>query len=166
MSFSALLQIEIRNDVKCLVFTEWASKANPGGILRKSEKPKTVSIFETNEPSRCPVSLFQKYIAKRFVFVLQSYHFAHIFISNFSPEVANVFYLYPKTKWQGQDCWFTKKPMGRHALESVPKTLLAQIGIEGYFTLHSLRSTSATRLFVSDVPEQCIKEVCVLTSGL
>ena len=31
--------------------------------------------------------------------------------------------------------------------------------LEGKFTNHSLRATSATRMFVKDVPEQVIKEI-------
>lgn len=68
-------------------------------------------------------------------------------------------YLYAKKDWESEDLWYTKRKLGRHAIESVPKKLMSAIGVEGKFTLHSLRATTATRLYNNHIDEQCIKEV-------
>lgn len=104
--------------------------------------------------------MFEKYIEKRYFFARAESKWYFYFVFPFSPRVPNAFYLYPKSDWQIEGVWFSQRPLGRHVIESVPRQLLHKAGFEGKFTLHGLRSTSATRLFVRGIPEQCIKEVC------
>ena len=54
--------------------------------------------------------------------------------------------------------WFKNQPIGVHTLASTVKRLCQRAGIEGYKTNHSLRVTTATRLFQSGVDEQLIME--------
>ena len=54
--------------------------------------------------------------------------------------------------------WFKNQPIGVHTLASTVKRLCEKAGIEGYKTNHSLRVTTATRLFQSGADEQLIME--------
>lgn len=56
------------------------------------------------------------------------------------------------------DCWFCKVPIGHNALQQVVPNLFKAAGIAGHYTNHSLRATSATRLFEASVDEQLIMQ--------
>ena len=64
----------------------------------------------------------------------------------------NAFYLRPLEKK------FCKQAVGHSTLEGFMKSLMAEAGFFGHFTLHSLRATCATRLYETGVPEQQIME--------
>lgn len=49
--------------------------------------------------------------------------------------------------------------IGVHTLEKIIPAMLMEVGISGKFTLHSLRSTCATRLYERGLDEQIIQEV-------
>lgn len=68
-----------------------------------------------------------------------------------------MFYLSPLSKPKGM-VWFKNQPIGVHTLASTVKRLCEKAGIEGYKTNHSLRVTTATRLFQSGADEQLIME--------
>jgi integrase len=51
-----------------------------------------------------------------------------------------------------------KKAIGVHTLAGTVKSLCVRAGISGYKTNHSLRVTTATRLFHSGLDEQLIME--------
>ena len=51
------------------------------------------------------------------------------------------------------------RPCGANKLREVIKDLCNAVGIQGYFTNHSLRSTSATCLYENNVDEQIIQEI-------
>ncbi len=54
---------------------------------------------------------------------------------------------------------FCNMVVGVHILEKTLPMMMKEAGIEGKFTLHSLRSTCATRLYEKGVDEQIIQEV-------
>ncbi len=54
---------------------------------------------------------------------------------------------------------FSRQPLGQHLLETFIPGLLAEAGLCGYYTLHSLRATCATRLYRQGFDEQVIMEV-------
>ena len=56
------------------------------------------------------------------------------------------------------DCWFCKVPLGHNVLQQVVLNLFEAAGIPGHYTNHSLRVTSATRLFKACVDEQLIMQ--------
>ena len=54
--------------------------------------------------------------------------------------------------------WHYNKPLGRETLGNVVKKIMTKTALEGHFTNHSPRRSSATRLYQSVVPEQVIVE--------
>lgn len=105
-------------------------------------KNKSVKVFaNTKCPERCVVRLYEKYMALR-------------------PEGApsDVFYLRPLDKPR-PGCWYTRKPVGHNPLSQTVKKLLENVGVQGYYTNHSLRRTCATRLYQHGADEQQIMAV-------
>ena len=55
--------------------------------------------------------------------------------------------------------WFCDQAYGNNKIGNTVKKLCDKVGIDGKYTNHSLRATSASRMYQADVPEQMIKEV-------
>ena len=89
-------------------------------------------------PERCLVRLYQLYNSK---------------CPRNRPNDA--FYLKPLAKPRG-DVWYTCMPVGHNLLSKTIPRLFKAVGLEGNYTNHSLRATSATRLFDAGVDEQLI----------
>ena len=69
----------------------------------------------------------------------------------------NSFYLKPLKK-PTTHCWYSREPLGHNKLSQVVSEMCKEAGIVGYYTNHSLRATSATRLFNAGADEQLIME--------
>ena len=67
----------------------------------------------------------------------------------------NAFYLTPLSTPK-EDVWYSRAPLGHNTLSKIVNEMMAQAGFEGYYTNHSLRVSSATRLFNAEVDEQLI----------
>ena len=120
-----------------LVYTENSSKNNPGGLLHRKIQPKQVTCYENSEnPSRCLVKLFQKYVSH-------------------CPSEPTCFYLTPVRKIKN-NIWYSKTPVGHNTLAGTVSRICKKAGVSGYKTNHSLRVTSATRLFQNGIDEQLI----------
>ena len=122
-----------------LVYTENVSKNNTGGLAqRKVQAKQVVHHSNTSNPERCFVQLFKIYCQH-------------------CPQVnkSSAFYLTPLKKPKG-DIWYGTTPIGHNTLSKTVKRLCDAAGIGGFKTNHSLRVTSATRLFQSGVDEQLI----------
>ena len=52
--------------------------------------------------------------------------------------------------------WYQVTPVGHHTLANTVKRMCSSAGVDGYKTNHSLRVTTATRLFQSGVDQQRI----------
>ena len=63
-------------------------------------------------------------------------------------------------KKPSSNIWYTSVPIGHNTLTQTVKRLCSAGGISGYKTNHSLRVTTASRLFQNGVPEQLIMELC------
>ena len=70
----------------------------------------------------------------------------------------DIFYLKPFPQPQS-GCWYFNRPIGHNILRDTVKRLCGSIGLEGFFTNHSLRRTCATRLFQKGVEEQQIMSI-------
>ena len=70
----------------------------------------------------------------------------------------NVFYLKPHPS-HSSGYWHYPQPIGHNVLRATVKRLCNGIGLEGYYTNHSLRQTCATRLFREGVEEQQIMNI-------
>ena len=134
-------QLEIKQDEKgseCLVYTENTSKNNQGGLSHRKIKPKQVTYYPNKKnPQRCLLRLLRVYLRHR------------------PTECDDSFYLTPLRKLKG-NVWYSKVPVGHNTLSKTVGRLCKKAGISGYKTNHSLRVTSATRLFQSGVDEQLI----------
>ncbi|XP_071099665.1 uncharacterized protein [Haliotis cracherodii] len=69
----------------------------------------------------------------------------------------DAFYYSPLAKPKA-DRWFSNFPIGHNTLQGIIKRLCRNAGIEGKRTNHSLRTTSATRLYRANVDGQLICE--------
>ena len=98
-------------------------------------------LKNTVNPSRCFVRLFQLYLSK---------------LPKDCP--GHAFYFKPLLKYSSSGVWYSKQPLGRNKLQSMMSSMCATAGIGGYKTNHSLRVTSASRLYQTGVDEQLIME--------
>ena len=60
------VKVDPQSGVKFLKYTEHQSKAYQGGLKSIHDKPKVVRAFQNcDDPKRCIVHIFEKYLAKR-----------------------------------------------------------------------------------------------------
>lgn len=124
-----------------LRYTEDSSKNNQGGLKDRKNKVKQVVHHENIEsPGRCPVRILERY-------------------NSLCPtkRPGDAFYLQPLKKPK-PDCWFSTKPLGHNTLNNMVKEMCKAAGVIGFKTNHSLRATTATRLYQAGVDEQLIME--------
>ena len=120
-----------------LRYTEDVSKNRPGGLKGRNITSKIVDHHENVDlPQWCFVRLHKKYIK--------------------NPAV-NAFYLQPAAK-ATEKCWYTCRPLGHNTLSKTISRLCAAAGISGFKTNHSLRASTATRLYDSGIDEQLVME--------
>lgn len=130
------------NGEQVLVYRETVSKTYRGGLDHRNIEPHTARAFQNRQqPDRCPVHIFNTYIKKLP-----------------SERAKEAFYFQPLACYKDKPVWFSKQPVGKNKLEVVVKTVMGKAGIDGFYTNHSLRATTATRLFNANIPEQLIRE--------
>ena len=118
-----------------------------GRCIKESSKGRKVSSkqvkhFENvGNPYRCFVRLFQLYLSK---------------LPQDCPK--NAFYFKPLQKYSASGVWFSKQPLGHNKLHKMMSSICSAAGISGYKTNHSLRATSASRLYQTGIDEQLITE--------
>ena len=119
-----------------LVYTEHVSKTNQGGLQHRKKAPKQViHHMNVDNPERCLGRLYKLYNSKCRVD---------------RPESA--FYIRPLVN----PIWYQNVPIGHNLLCKTIPRLFKDAEIQGHYTNHSLRATSATRLFNAGVDEQLI----------
>ena len=97
-------------------------------------------MYETGTET-CPVAAMELYMSKLC-------------------KCSDAFFQRPRDIFKASDStWYTKQPVGVNTLRNVVKTLCEDTGIPGYYTNHSLRSSSVTRMYQSGVDEQLIQEI-------
>ena len=125
-----------------LLYVEDASKNHQGGLKGRKVSSKQVKHFENVEnPYKCFVRLFQLYLSK---------------LPQDCPK--NAFYFKPLQKYSANGVWFSKQPLGHNKLHKMMSSICSAAGISGYKTNHSLRATSASRLYQTGIDEQLIME--------
>ena len=123
-----------------LKFTETISKTNQGGLKHRRVSPHTAKAYEfLDKPARCPVLIFEKYTAK------------------LHPKCSDENFYYKPASKVSVGPWFTNCVVGHNKLKCLVKTVMEKADFQGNYTNHSLRVTTATRLFNAGVPEQLIK---------
>ena len=116
-------------------------KTNKGGLKHRKVQPKSVDVYQASNPERCPVRIIWKYLS-----LLPT------------DRTCKAFYLQARRKFR-PGMWFLNKPVGANTLREVVKDLCEKAGLPGFYTNHSLRATSATRMYRSDIEEQLIQEI-------
>ena len=134
----------VRDGQECLVYTEdLSTKTNKGGQKHCGVPAKTVTIYPANNVSRCPVRLYKKYIEKL-------------------PNTLKYKELYPQCNSLKniQLCGMSWYPVGINTLSATVKKLALAVGIDVFFTNHSLCHTCASFLYSDqeNCPEQVIAE--------
>ena len=112
---------------------------NQGGLTSR-QNIKIVRVFPASDKRRCPVRLFLKYV-------------------NLLPngKSCGKLYLWPKQKYT-PSVWYCDQPYGKNKVSGVVRKLCQIAQIQGKFSNHSLRATSASPMYQSEVQEQVIKE--------
>ena len=129
--------------LKYLKYQEMSSKCNQGGLTSRFNEPKKGRTYQNVvNPDRCLVRLFEKYMSHR---------------PDHDPRCSRDFYLRPLSVPNG-NVWYSCQPKGRHSIEKIVKEMCNKIGLTGRRTNHSLRASTATRLFEQGVDEQLICE--------
>ena len=117
-------------------------KNNKGGIKHCRIDPKVFDIYPISNVERYPVAIISKYLS-----LLPK--------NRKCPSM----YLQAKKKKYSANEWYLDRPVGVNTLREVVKTICSDAGVGGYFTNHSLRSSSATRMYQGCVDEQVIQEI-------
>ena len=129
---------------RCLVYREdTVTKTNDGGLANMKKERKVVWIFPNESPLRCPVRLVDKYMS---------------LLPDVGKSKKSNFYLRSLEKPNPAQ-WYGDQPVGKNTLTKVVSKLLKSANLDGYFTNHSLRRTSATRLFQAGVDGKIVKEI-------
>ena len=138
-------QFEFCYDADASLFLRYTEdsglKTNKSGLKHRSVDCKVVDVYCVANIERCPVRIFQFYLS-----MLPKH------------RVCQALYLQPRKKFTERS-WFLDKPVGINTLRNVVKKLCEDADIPGYYTNHSLRSSSATRMYRSGVEEQVIQEI-------
>ena len=117
------------------------SKTNQGGIKGRKFAGRTAKIYEHENPDRCLVRLFEKYIS-------------------LLPRDSKTNAFYKKEiceRHQSPKQWHIDKLVGINGLRNVVKNMCGKVGLTGRFTNHSLRVSAVTRLYQCGHDEQMIK---------
>ena len=117
------------------------NKTNKREIKQWKLEPKEVYMYQASDASHCSVRIINYYLS-------------------LLPEkcTCKVFYLQPRKKYSPTS-WFLNKLVGVNTLRNIVKNLCEKAGIPGYFTNHTLRASSCTRMYGNNVEEQVIKEI-------
>ena len=138
-------QFQFKTDCKGETYIHYKEdlglKTNKGGLKHRKIDPKEVDIYPCADRTHCPVAIISKYMS---------------LLPKTSKSKA--LYLQPKRKFSS-DCWYLDKPVGINTLHKAVKTMCDRASIDSYFTNHSLRSSSATRLYTNGIDEQVIQEI-------
>ena len=142
---SQLALNETKAGEKILIYTERMSKNKQFGLRTCNAEPKVTSIHQNMEnPDRCVVRLFEKYINHR--------------PEQFGKKGCSAFYLSPMPPTQiksDNQQWYKSVPLGIHSIESTTKNAMKNLSDEeGFFTNTSLRRTAKNRLIQNGIPPE------------
>ena len=128
----------------CLVYREDSvTKTNDGGLNSLTKDRKVVWVFSNKDINWCTVHLVDKYMS---------------LLPPVGPKTKKLkFYLHALEKPNAAQ-WFGEQVVGHHTLTKVVGELLKSAHLDGYFTNHSLLSTSTTWLFRAGIDRRVITE--------
>jgi hypothetical protein len=125
----------------CYQYVENGSKNYQGRFSETGQSNKIVRAYAQPNSDRCPVRLLDSYLSKL-------------------PPGSTAFYMQPKQRVPdpGQS-WYKNTPVGVNPLKNMMTKISELGGLPIKYTNHSLRATSASRMFISGVPEKIVAEV-------
>ena len=120
-------------------YTEHGSKNYQGKFADMDNK--ICKVYAQPSSLQCPVRILDLYFRKL-------------------PSNAKAFYMQPlqKVPTDSVSPWFTKCPIGVNPLKNMMPNISRLAGLSAQYTNHSLRATSATRMFTAGIPEKIIAE--------
>ena len=124
-------------------YVENGSKNYQGRFCETGQSNKIVRAYaQPNSESRCPVRILDLYLSK------------------LAPG-STAFYMQPKQKAPSDSSqpWFKITPVGVNPLKGMMTKISQLAGLPVKYTNHSLRATSASRMFASGVPEKIVAEM-------
>ena len=124
-------------------YVENGSKNYQGRFCETGQSNKIVRAYaQPNSESRCPVRILDLYLSK------------------LAPG-STAFYMQPKQKAPSDSSqpWFKITPVGVNPLKGMMTKISQLAGLPVKYTNHSLRATSASRMFASGVPEKIVTEM-------
>ena len=130
--------------VRCLVYTEdMITKTHDGGLNSLRKEKKVVWVYPSSDITHCPVRLVDKDMG-------------------LCPPVTETnsksnFYLRSLTRTTPAQ-WYSTRVLGINAIKKTIGELLKQVDSEKFFSYHSLRCSSTTRLFQAGVDRKLVKE--------
>ena len=132
------------NGKRCLVYHEdTVTKTNDGGLKSLKNDRKIVWVFPSENVTKCPVRLVDKYMS---------------LIPTVGPKTKKLNFYLRSLEKPNPAQWYGEQPVGRHTLSKVVGNLLKNVTLDGFFSNHSLRRMSTTRLFQAGVDRKIIKE--------
>ena len=141
-----------KNDkgVRCAVYTEdTVTKTHDGGLNSMRKSKKISWIYPSSDITHCPVRLIDKYMG--------------LWPPVTDQKMKTNFYLRSLTRTTPAQ-WYSNRVMGIHAIRKTVGELLKHVELDGFFSNHSLRRTSTTRLFNAGVDRKLVKEFTGHTS--
>ena len=80
------------------------------------------------------------------------------YLSKLNPNASeNAFYCQPLVKPK-DGIWYSANVVGHNKLSIVVKTIMTRAEFKGFYTNHSFRATTATRLFQNEISDQLIMQ--------
>ena len=116
-------------------------ETNKGGIKHRKIDPKEVDVYPIQNPERCPLRIFLKYLS-------------------LLPVNCNCkkLYLQPKKKFT-PDVWFQDRPAGENRLRDTIKDVCSKAGFTWIFFKSFSEGTAATRMYRCNIDEKLIQEI-------
>ena len=138
-------QLTFMHDEDVAVFVRYCEEAgfkmNKGGLKHHKVGTKDVDMYAIEDIDRCPVRILLAYLSK----LPKS-------------RKCQFLYLQPHRKFKPES-WYLDRPVGENRLRETIKDMCEKTGFPGFFSNHSLRSTSATKLYHGKFDKQLIQEI-------
>lgn len=139
--FSQFQIMTDKDGTEYLRYTEDVSKCNAGGIDHRKVMPKVVDAYSNPNKDRCVITIYRKYLA-------------HCPAEGVRPDAL---YLRPLAK-PSTAVWYCCQRIGENKLSRIVNVLCNRAGLRGHRTNHSLRASSASRLYENNFDEQVVCE--------
>jgi hypothetical protein len=134
--------MEIYNQDTFYEYSEYISKNNQHRFKDIHTKNKVVKGYANIDSTKCIVKILDKYFSS-------------------IPSNPKAFYLRPSNHdiiKHPEKVWFINIPVGVNTLNTAVASMCEKAELSVKYTNHSLRATSATRMYTQNVPEKMIAE--------